>query len=77
MEDKNEESKPGSKALDDKCKEDVGPTFRDVLAHSLIKVDGEVCISLRKMAELEGRYGSNAGRGCDVKYGPCSCGAYH
>ena len=51
----------------------VGNEFEDVLAHAMTP-DG---IDLRKIQELEGRFGTNAGRGCDVKNGPCSCGAWH
>ncbi len=51
----------------------VGPKFKDVLAHAITK-EG---IDLRKIDELEGRFGENGGRGCDVTSGPCSCGAWH
>lgn len=52
----------------------VGPTFNDVLAHSMTS-DG--AIDLARMEKLEGRFGYNGGRGCDVSSGPCSCGAWH
>lgn len=52
---------------------DVGPNFNDVMNY-VIK-DG--IIDLHKIGELEGRFGCNGGRGCDVSKGPCSCGAWH
>jgi hypothetical protein len=52
----------------------VGSTFGDVIAHATTK-DG--VIDLARMEKLEGRFGSNGGRGCDVLSGPCSCGAWH
>lgn len=55
--------------------EKVGPTFENVLNHSIDQNSG--AIDLLKMSSLEGRYGSNGGRGCDVTEGPCSCGAWH
>ena len=54
--------------------EQIGPDFSDVLAHATTP-DG--AIDLRKMEALEGRFGSNGGVGCDVRSGPCSCGAWH
>ncbi|MBR9702987.1 hypothetical protein GOV10_03050 [Candidatus Woesearchaeota archaeon] len=69
------------KSIDDTCDEvllnprdEVGPTFEDVVKYTLTE-DGS--INLAKMQELEGRYGYNGGQGCDVQYGPCSCGAWH
>ena len=59
--------------FDEGQKQDVGDGFEDVVAHAMTP-EG---IDLRKMEELEGRFGTNAGRGCDVKRGPCSCGAWH
>jgi hypothetical protein len=53
----------------------VGPRFEDVVAHAMAP-DG-LSIDLAKVQELEGRFGSNGGRGCDVRSGPCSCGAWH
>jgi len=52
----------------------VGGTFGDVVAASTTP---EGHIDLRAMDQLEGRFGSNGGRGCDVSSGPCSCGAWH
>lgn len=52
----------------------VGPDFEDVIAHASTR---EGAIDLMKVQELEGRFGSNGGRGCDVLSGPCSCGAWH
>ncbi len=49
--------------------------LNDVIAHSVDRATG--AIDLSKMQELEGRFGSNGGRGCDVTEGPCSCGAWH
>ncbi len=51
----------------------IGSTFDEIMNYSV--VDG--AIDLRKMRELEGRYGHNGGMGCDVLKGPCSCGAWH
>ncbi|MFH1671535.1 MAG: hypothetical protein ABH889_02050 [Candidatus Portnoybacteria bacterium] len=51
----------------------IGGDFNDVVAYAMTP-DG---IDLRKMEELEGRFGTNGGRGCDVRSGPCSCGAWH
>jgi len=53
---------------------EVGPRFEDVVAYAMTR-DGTV--DLAKMQELEGRFGSNGGQGCDVRSGPCSCGAWH
>lgn len=53
----------------------VGSDFQDVLAYAT--TPDNLAIDLSKMEELEGRFGSNAGRGCDVRSGPCSCGAWH
>jgi len=55
--------------------EKVGSTFENVLNYSIDK--NSRAIDLLKMSSLEGRYGSNGGRGCDVRSGPCSCGAWH
>lgn len=52
----------------------VGPGFDDVISYSMTK-DG--AIDLSRMQELEGRFGYNGGRGCDVPEGPCACGAWH
>ena len=52
----------------------VGPDFQDVVAYATTP---EGYVDLSKMEKLEGRFGSNAGRGCDVRSGPCSCGAWH
>ncbi|MBI1968395.1 hypothetical protein HYS49_00650 [Candidatus Woesearchaeota archaeon] len=51
----------------------VGPSFEEVVKYAT--TDGTIDIG--KLEELEGRYGYNGGRGCDVKSGPCSCGAWH
>lgn len=53
----------------------VGPGFGDVVAHATDPKTG--AIDLRRMEQLEGRFGSNGGRGCDVRRGACSCGAWH
>ena len=53
---------------------DVGDDFASVVAFATTR---EGAIDLAKMAELEGRYGSNGGQPCDVLRGPCSCGAWH
>ncbi len=52
----------------------VGERFEDVFAHALTD-DGS--LDLRKIQELEGRFGYNGGKGCDTRDGPCSCGAWH
>lgn len=52
---------------------DIGSDFGSVVRYATTR-DG---IDSRKMQELEGRYGYNGGRGCDVLHGPCSCGAWH
>lgn len=52
----------------------VGDSFGDVVAYATTP---EGHINLAKTQELEGRFGYNAGRGCDVRRGPCSCGAWH
>ncbi len=52
----------------------VGDGFEDVMAFAQ-QPDGS--IDLARMESLEGRFGSNGGRGCDVRSGPCSCGAWH
>lgn len=52
---------------------DVGPTFEDAIEYAF--KDG--AIDLYRLQKLEGRYGYNGGRGCDVLSGPCSCGAWH
>ena len=51
----------------------VGADFKEVMEY--IKVDG--AYDLRKLQELEGRYGYNGGKPCDVLRGPCSCGGWH
>lgn len=66
MEDNNNEEKELSK---------IGPTFDDVMNYAMKDKDG--VIDLLKIGKLEGRFGSNGGRGCDVLEGPCSCGAWH
>ena len=53
----------------------VGDSFEDVINYAF---DHEMnAIDSRKLMELEGRYGTNGGVGCDVREGPCSCGAWH
>ena len=52
----------------------VGDSFEDVLAYATTK---EGAIDLKKLDELEGRFGTNGGKGCDVRSGPCSCGTRH
>lgn len=52
----------------------VGSRFENVIAHAMTP---EGAIDTLKMQELEGRFGSNGGVGCDVLSGPCSCGAWH
>lgn len=66
-----EEGKTGG----DKKESVVGDTFDDVLKYATDPKTGK--IDLRKMEKLEGRFGKNGGRGCDVRKGPCSCGAWH
>lgn len=61
-------------STDEKKRREVGSSFQDVVAYATTK---EGAIDLSKMEELEGRFGSNGGRGCDVRSGPCSCGAFH
>jgi hypothetical protein len=51
----------------------IGPTFDDVVRH----VTRNGVVDLAALDALEGRYGTNGGRGCDVLRGPCSCGAWH
>lgn len=53
--------------------EAVGPGFSDV---SRAQIKDGVRDPMRTR-HLEGRYGTNGGRGCDVLRGPCSCGAFH
>lgn len=53
---------------------DIGSDFASVIRYATTP---EGTIDLRKIEELEGRYGYNGGRGCDVMKGPCSCGAWH
>jgi hypothetical protein len=56
----------------------VGSSFEDVVGASMVETKGGgVAIDLGKMQEFEGRFGHNGGRGCDVRSGPCSCGAWH
>lgn len=52
----------------------VGPNFENVIAYATTE---NGAIDLARMEKLEGRFGSNGGRGCDVLSGPCSCGAWH
>ena len=52
----------------------VGSTFNDVVRYATTS-DG--ALDLQRMQKLEGRYGTNGGRECDVQEGPCSCGAWH
>tara|TARA_Y100000310_G_scaffold94631_1_gene92387 strand:- start:2697 stop:2990 length:294 start_codon:yes stop_codon:yes gene_type:complete len=57
---------------------DVGGDFNSVVAHSTRNEPGVgPVVDLGAMDALEGRFGSNGGRGCDVRSGPCSCGAWH
>ena len=60
--------------LDKEPEPEVGDSFDDVLAHAQ---DENGAIDLRKMEKLEGRFGTNGGQRCDVRRGPCSCGAWH
>ncbi|MEK7649782.1 MAG: hypothetical protein AAB367_02405 [Patescibacteria group bacterium] len=53
---------------------EVGRSFEDVVAHATDKTGA---VDLGRMQELEGRFGTNGGRDCDVLEGPCSCGAWH
>ena len=56
----------------------VGPSFEDVVASAVIQSGpNRGAIDLSRIEALEGRFGSNGGRGCDVRSGPCSCGAFH
>ena len=52
----------------------VGSRFEDVVAYAMTT---EGYIDLQKLERLEGRFGYNGGRGCDVLTGLCSCGAWH
>ncbi len=52
----------------------IGDDYASVVRYA---TTSEGAIDLSKMGELEGRFGSNGGRGCDVRSGPCSCGAWH
>lgn len=56
----------------------VGDRFEDVVAYAT-RIDPRhgLVVDLRRIDELEGRFGYNGGRGCDVISGPCSCGAWH
>jgi len=36
-----------------------------------------LAIDLMELEKHEGDYGYNGGIGCDVRDGPCSCGAWH
>lgn len=56
-------------------KKKVGDAFNDVMEHARSSGFGD--IDPRKIQELEGRFGTNGGKGCDVAQGPCSCGAWH
>ncbi|OHB14706.1 MAG: hypothetical protein A2431_00135 [Candidatus Zambryskibacteria bacterium RIFOXYC1_FULL_39_10] len=51
----------------------VGHDFASVLNFATTR-EG---VDLSKIEELEGRFGYNGSRGCDVLRGPCSCGAWH
>ncbi len=53
----------------------VGSSFGALVSSATDPEDGT--IDLRKIDQHEGRFGSNAGRPCDVQKGPCSCGAWH
>jgi len=58
----------------EKDKENIGSEFNDVINYA---INEKGHLDLRKIEKLEGRFGSNGGRGCDVLSGPCSCGAWH
>lgn len=55
----------------------VGDDFNAVLKYATVQTPKGPAIDLRKIEELEGRFGYNGGRGCNVRSGPCSCGAWH
>ncbi len=48
----------------------IGPSFADVVNHAM---DSDGAVDLRKVDALEGRFGGR----CDVRSGPCACGAWH
>lgn len=52
----------------------VGDRFQDIIAH-VTTPDG--VLDSTRIEALEGRFGVNAGHGCDVRSGACSCGAWH
>lgn len=52
---------------------EIGSRFEDVVVYTM----PEAIVDLARMQQLEGRFGYNGGRGCDVRSGPCSCGAWH
>lgn len=43
--------------------------------HRCAFIDG--AIVMRLVEAHEGLFGTNGGKGCDVRRGPCSCGAWH
>jgi hypothetical protein len=49
----------------------VGNSFEAVVSHATDLKSG--AIDLRKIDELEGRFGGR----CDVRSGPCACGGWH
>lgn len=40
-------------------------------------IDGALSFSLMEAHETYAPHGYNGGRACDVREGPCSCGAWH
>jgi len=53
---------------------EVGDRFEDVINYSMTP---EGAIDLERIDRLEGRFGYNGDKPCDVRRGPCSCGAWH
>jgi len=57
---------------------EVGDSFEAVATYSIrSEPGGPPVVDTARLDSLEGRFGSNGGRGCDVRSGPCSCGAWH
>jgi len=63
------------KAIKNIQKEEIGPSFDNVLSYSFDK--NRNAINPKKMEELSTRFGYNSKIGCDTADGPCSCGSWH
>lgn len=45
--------------------------------HRCCTIDGAYDLRLVEAHEVYASFGTNGGRRCDVRSGPCSCGAWH